>query len=230
MKPVIDLIGRRFGRYTVTGEAVRRKTNRYWTCKCDCGAVREVPQSSLTTGQANSCGCLHREIIGAQAKRLFTKHGHTVNHQSSPEYRAWRNMNRRCHDPGFGEYTRYGQRGIEVWPAWRRSAEGAFERFLAYIGLRPCKGYSIERIDNNKNYEPGNVRWATPKEQANNRSTNTRITLDGRTQTLSQWCDELGVKPGTVMSRILRGWPVERALTETARTWTRREDPEPPAV
>lgn len=219
MKPVLFLTGQRFGRYTVIGEAVRRKTNRYWTCRCDCGTIREVPQSSLTSGQSTSCGCYQREWT--RTHKPARRHGHTSNKSVTPEYRAWQNMNRRCHDPGFGEYTRYGQRGVMVADEWRRGTPGAFEAFLQAVGPRP-DGCSLERNNNDGPYAPGNVRWATSTEQANNRSTNTRITLDGETKTLAQWCRERGIKPGTVMSRLLRGWTVERALTEVVGKWTRR--------
>jgi hypothetical protein len=109
--------------------------------------------------------------------------------------------------------TRYSARGVTVCERWRQS----FDAFLRDMGERPSRAHSIDRIDNDGHYEPGNCRWATAKEQANHRRTSHLVTLDGRTQTVAQWADELGLKYMTVYHRIERGWPPERALVSSMR-------------
>lgn len=133
-------------------------------------------------------------------------------------------MRRRCYDTKYTEYPRYGARGIAVCDRWRDS----FEAFLADMGPRPGRWYSVERKNNNGPYELGNCYWATTEEQANNRRNNTLVTLQGRTQTLARWCRELGIKHHTVMTRMgKRGWSVEKALTTPVRGWTRKPAEEP---
>jgi hypothetical protein len=169
-----------------------------------------VPYSSLSQGTSRSCGCVQQERL--KTEKIAQTHGMS----GTAEYVAWQNMRRRCYDRGFTEYKRYGARGIRVCDAWRDD----FEVFLADMGLKPSVGHSLERRDNHGNYEPGNCFWATAQEQANNRSTNTLVTLQGRTQTLAQWCRELGIKHHTVMTRMgKRGWPIERALLTPVRAW-----------
>ena len=128
-------------------------------------------------------------------------------------------MRRRCYDVNYTEYPRYGARGIRVCDEWRDS----FETFLADMGLKPGVGraVSLERRDNDGPYAPWNCFWATAQEQANNRRSNTLVALNGKTQTLAQWCRELGIKHHTVMTRMgKRGWTVERALLTPVRSWS----------
>lgn len=128
-------------------------------------------------------------------------------------------MRRRCSDPNYSNYRNYGARGITVCEAW-----GDFSTFLADMGERP-PGKSIDRIDTNGNYEPGNCRWSTQKEQMTNVRTNRRVTIDGETMTLMQWAERIGIGYWTVQSRLKYGWPVERALTEPVRKSPRRSSP-----
>lgn len=135
----------------------------------------------------------------------------------SPEYRAWSAMNSRCHNRNDDRYSYYGKRGIAVWPGWRTPA--GFPHFLAEVGRRPSSQYSLDRIKNNLGYIPGNVRWATRKTQANNRKNGVMITLEGKKQTLAQWCDELERKYSVVWDRIYRyKWTKRRALLTPTRT------------
>lgn len=124
-------------------------------------------------------------------------------------YQAWTDMKRRCHDPRHWHYELYGARGIVVCPEWRESAEA----FAASVGERPSPQHSLDRIDNDRGYEPGNVRWATREEQQNNKSTSRRITHAGRTLTMTQWARELGVDRRVVHSRLRNGWSEREALT-----------------
>lgn len=126
--------------------------------------------------------------------------------------RSWKLAKRRCLDPNHEHYSRYGGRGISMCRKWLMS----FDAFIADMGPKP-NGTTIERIDNNGNYEPGNCKWATRKEQSNNRSTNKLVTLNGITQTVAQWCDALGVPHAAVRSRIRAGWTAERVFQERVK-------------
>lgn len=127
---------------------------------------------------------------------------------NSPEYTAWAGMLQRCRNPKNAAYPDYGGRGITVCDAWRDS----FEAFYADLGPRPSARHSIDRIDNDGNYEPGNCRWATAKEQNRNTRRARLLTFDGRTQLLSDWGAELGVHPEAIRGRLRRGWSIEDAL------------------
>lgn len=123
-------------------------------------------------------------------------------------YRTWYAMLQRCQNPRNPVFRRYGGRGITVCDRWQ-----SFENFYADMGSRPTPKHSIDRIDNNGNYEPGNCRWATPHEQARNRGDNYLIEWRGETRCLSDWCEVVGLTYSTVKGRLDSGWSVERALT-----------------
>jgi len=127
-------------------------------------------------------------------------------------YRAWASMKSRCLNPAHPAYPRYGGRGVTVCDRWLNS----FENFRDDMG-HPPNGMTLERIDNNRGYEPGNCKWADWDEQQSNRRDNVWLTFEGRTQTASQWAREVGIKATTISHRILRGWSAERALTTPPR-------------
>lgn len=129
-----------------------------------------------------------------------------------PEYVVWQGMIARCHRQRNAEYRNYGGRGITVCDRWR----GDFAAFIGDLGKRPSPTHTLERLDNDTGYCPGNVRWATQKEQSRNKRTNTRIELNGRTQTLIEWSEEIGINYKTLRYRLDQGWSVERALTTPA--------------
>lgn len=130
----------------------------------------------------------------------------------SPEYRSWMHMKTRCLNPRHIAYHRYGGRGIKICKRW---LEG-FENFLADLGPRPSSKHTLDRIDNDGDYEPSNVRWGTLAEQNNNRSDNRLISFQGKTQTLAEWSRALGVNKSALGNRLRAGWSIERTLT-TAR-------------
>lgn len=127
-----------------------------------------------------------------------------------PEYKTWENAIQRCTNPNHSSYERYGGRGIRVCEEWRDS----FLAFFEHVGPRPSPAHSIDRIDNDGDYEPGNVRWATDREQRANTRRTRRLTFQGRTQSLAMWAQEMGIRKSTLHYRfVCLGWSAERALT-----------------
>lgn len=208
MTKLKDLTGQRFGRWSVVGEAPKKGGQRHWHCLCDCGNEKDVYVGSLSRGVSMSCGCQRDEET---ARRNF-KHGVCDGyHTGTPPrtYNSWRNMKARCQNPKNHKYPIYGGRGITVCDNWQ-----TFAGFYADMGDCP-DDHSIDRIDNDGNYEPGNCRWATVEQQMSNQSTNRMLNFDGKTQTLAQWSRDIGINPITISRRInICGWSVERALTE----------------
>lgn len=134
--------------------------------------------------------------------------------RSRREYATWRNMLQRCERPESPDFSRYGGRGISVCERWH-----SFAAFLADMGAKP-EGMSIDRIDNDGNYEPGNCRWATKKEQGRNRRTNRKVTFNGETLTPAEWAERLGMSR-EVMHQRLKRWSTEEALQRPIR-YTKR--------
>lgn len=194
-----DLTGRVFGRLTVEGYShthTQRSGKRaaVWSCRCECGGTASVMTSNLKKGNTRSCGCLH--------KQQMTLHGKS----STRLYRVWQSMLQRCSNPNASRYAEYGGRGIKVCHRWQK-----FENFLADVGERP-EGTSLDRINVNGDYEPGNVRWATIAEQARNKRANVMIEWGGRRMIQTDWAKELGIKDQTLIKR-LKMWPLEKAMT-----------------
>jgi len=195
------MIRSRFGRLSVTSrDSSRSGRRRYWLCNCVCGSRVSVREDSLVSGRTQSCKCLQKD----RQRETFTTHGMS----GRPEYQVWADMIGRCENENRENHERYGGRGIEVCPAWRES----FEAFLADVGPRPSRHYSIERIDNARGYEPGNCRWATAAEQSRNKRNTHSIEHAGRTMCLADWARHIGICPKSLRKRIHK-WGVQRALS-----------------
>jgi hypothetical protein len=161
---LVDLTGRRFGRLTVLGRVPGQPGRVSWLCACDCGGIAISLSNNLARGDSQSCGCLRSEQI---SERAFARNKARITHglSKTPEYAAWWAMRERCQNPEHPAYEHYGGRGISVCKEWAES----FETFFAYVGRRPSDEHSLDRINNDGNYEPGNVRWATIDVQNSNK-------------------------------------------------------------
>lgn len=190
---MLKLEGMRFGRLLV----VRRLPGGMWMCKCDCGRISQPITNNLVRGNTLSCGCRLEE-----SRRT---HGQT----GSPEYRSWRAMRSRCLMESDGSYRNYGGRGIGIVPEW-----SDFENFLRDMGTKPNRQFDLDRIDNNKGYGPDNCRWVSRKRNLNNKRTNRIVEFRGRSQTITEWAEEVGIHPRTLHYRLTVGWSTERAFTE----------------
>lgn len=200
MKP--EMIGRRFHRMLIVEYAGSSANKSVLVrCRCDCGTLKVVRLCSLERSEIKSCGCFRRECSASQ--KVGLKHGWA----RSRTYESWSAMKHRCTNVNHAAYKHYGGRGITVCPQWRES----FESFLGDLGERPV-GFSLDRIDPNGNYEPGNCRWASPRIQGNNRRSNRWLNCNGITLTLSEWAEVTGLRVTTIRERLRRGWSVARAL------------------
>lgn len=208
MRKPLNIAGQRFGRLVAQAPAGRSKNRMSkWACACDCGNTAEVRIDLLRRGLTKSCGCLVREVSSKLLTAHNTVHGHAKNGEMTTEYKKWRSVITRC-DPKYADaFPSHAGRGIAVCDRWQ-----TFENFLADMGPFPGPGYTIERINNDGNYEPGNCRWATMKEQMRNTSRTRFVEHDGRRQCFLDWCAETGVDQRTARKRIARGWTIKQAL------------------
>lgn len=197
--PHRDRTNERYGRLLVTGRAVEPDT---FLCTCDCGQAVSAKAHALSSGDKISCGCAKS---GPTCESGMRTHGRT----GDATYRCWQSVVRRCTNPAATGYETYGGRGIRVCDQWR-----TFEGFLADMGDRPTPDYSVERIDTNGHYEPGNCKWATRREQANNTTRNRYIEFRGERMTVTEWAGRLGIPEKTLTNRLNRGWTVDRAFAE----------------
>lgn len=197
---LIDETGKRYGKLLVVGRDTNRKPVGHWKCICDCGETTSVYGTSLRNGGTTSCSCVRNAT--------HVTHGRS----NSSVYNIFKGMTQRCLNENNPRYKRYGGRGIKICDRWHPATPNAFDNFLEDMGERPTSKHSIDRINNDGNYEPENCQWATLEEQGSNKSTNRNLTLVGRTQTLSRWAREKGIKPSVVDKRLRIGWTESQAL------------------
>lgn len=195
-KPIRDLTNQRFGRLVAIVRSLSKHGHAYWLCKCDCGKEKEIMGGSLTKGLTKSCGCLHREGYKG-------RHGNSSG-KTSRTYNAWSGMKQRCRNPKSPAFKDYGARGIGYCEEWEQ-----FEAFIRDMGECPTSNHSIDRIDNEKGYSPGNCRWATRLEQAGNKRNSKLTEADAiavRMSTLEAdvLATAYGVQPQTI-NKIRRG-------------------------
>lgn len=185
-----------------------------WECICECGTTFVAKGPDLRSGNTKSCGCLRSEKRVNPPPPPQT-HGDTVGKKKSPEYVTWSAMKNRCYTESAVNYPIYGGRGITVCDRWRDS----FEAFLEDMGRRPSLSHTIDRIDKDGDYEPGNCRWANPKQQGSNTSKNKFVTINGETLHYREAARRFGKCPwGTISARIHKGWdPADAILTPSQR-------------
>lgn len=182
-----DLTEHRFGMLTVLKlHSYAKKSNCKWECVCDCGSIKIIDRGNLTSGRQVSCGCLNRK----KAKDGHTTHGHS----KTSLYKVWSYMITRCYNEKVEHYHNYGGRGISVCERWRSD----YMNFYNDMHNGYVKGLHLDRIDVNGNYEPGNCRWVTAKENARNKRNNLRLDVEGVSKTLKEWAEIHG-QPYLVM-------------------------------
>jgi len=201
-----NLEGKVFGKLKVIEMAPRTQKKTFWVCTCECGKTHTIRSDSLTSGKTTSCGCAKKD---QDRINLIMAHRHKKS--GTRLYTIRNGIISRCHNQNVVCFERYGGRGIKVCDDWRNSPESFMDWALS-------NGYnddlSIERIDSNGNYEPSNCKWATVKEQSNNRRSTVKITINGETKSMKTWCHDLGLNYGTVNSRYNRGVSMERLFSE----------------
>lgn len=207
---MINLTGHTYGELVVLSYSGRTQHgSTVWICQCACGNQTETTSNRLRTGTTKSCGCRNiRKTIERNVANTIHGHASSSLKRETPTYRSWQCMIFRCQNPSADNYPEYGGRGVTVCDRWR-----SFELFLNDLGVRPPR-MTLDRIDVNGNYEPGNCRWATAITQGRNRRSNKFLTFNGETLTIAEWVERLGCKSSAIRERLRKGWSVERTLTE----------------
>lgn len=193
-----DLTGQRFGRWLVLSRASRpvgKSRGAYWNCQCTCGTERPVFGRNLRNGESGGCGCGRP----ARAKLRSTTHGQS----ETTTYSIWRTFRQRCNNPKNDHYNSYGGRGISVCDRW--NASRGFANFLTDMGERPSQSHTLDRINNDGNYEPGNCRWATKREQHRNRRNTIRLQVAGEELCATDVAQLCAIHQNTVVRCIRLG-------------------------
>lgn len=196
-----DLSGQKFGRLTALFYVAGGK----WECQCECGCLKNIGSTNLRKGLIKSCGCLAIDV----RRTTFLTHGHSRLGKISPEYRAWSDAKDRCTNPKKINWHRYGGRGVIMCEEWMES----FEAFLNHVGLRPSPKHSLDRYPNNNgNYEPGNVRWATREQQGNNTSSTRVLVVRGQAMSVTEASKKFGKHRKFISRRLDKGCTPEVAV------------------
>jgi len=196
-------LGEKFG-YLIVQQKI---SDKYFSCLCQCSNIKNVRKDHLRSGKTISCGCYKAKGASNRAKNMHvanTKHGLS----KSNVYSVWHGIRQRCNNPNNPAFEYYGGRGIKVCDRWNNS----FDNFIADMG-QP-EGLTIDRIDNNGDYEPGNCQWVTRATQQSNRRVNRFIEYNGKRQTAMAWSIELGIPHQTIYGRIDLGWDIEKVLSK----------------
>ena len=212
MSKVTNLTGKKFGRlYVISRNGSNEHGRALWLCKCECGNIKTILSSSLINGSTNSCGCYNKET----SRNRQLKH----NKSNTKLYKVWQGIKTRCYDKNFMYYDNYGGRGIQVYDEWKND----FAKFYNWSMNNGYKeGLTIDRIDNDGNYEPSNCRWVTRAKQNNNMRKNILLHYHGEEKTISDWAIEFNLNRTALYYRIKRGWPLEQALTISTKGTQRK--------
>ena len=213
MGKFVDLTGQKFNKLTVISRVESRrqpsgKLVTYWKCKCECGKTTEVKACDLKNGHTVSCGCSHIQQAKQQAKTM-SKNNILHGKSNTRLYHIYNGMFNRCYKEKHKFYKNYGGRGIKICDEW-------LNNFMTFYNWAINNDYqdnlTIDRINNDGNYEPNNCRWQTIKEQANNRRTNQMYEYKGKKQSLKEICNELHLNYTTIWKRIKKGMSLEEAI------------------
>lgn len=201
---MLDLTGEKYHRLTVICRAERTSTKTRWSCRCDCGTLIEVNTIHLRNSHVKSCGCIPRR----NSDRVMNEHGKLVRPEG---FGSWKAMQSRCYCKSDDSYEKYGARGITVCDRWR--GPKGLAQFLRDMGPKPSPDHSVGRKNWKLGYSPGNCRWETALEQGERKQNSNMLTHGGKTQHMTAWTRELGLKPGSLRLRLNRGWSVHKALS-----------------
>lgn len=201
-----EMVGKKFGSWTVIEDLPKENKQRMELCECDCGIIRKVRFTNLIMGESLSCGCKEKHYKIKYPKDIPNRE-RLLN--------IYRGMKSRCYNPQNDSYKYYGQRGISICKEWLDEKEG-FENFSKWANSNNYSPImSIDRINVNGNYEPDNCRWVELSEQSRNRRNCTYLTYEGKTLTLNEWAREIGCSRNTIQYRLTHGWNIEDILTKT---------------
>lgn len=193
-------VGDVVGRWTVVAEAERRNSQRCWACRCSCGKESVIRENAIQRGESQSCGCLRRE------KHIERIRDHGLS--ETAEYKVWSHLISRCTNPKDKSYKDYGGRGISVSPSWLSS----FTSFLRDVGPRPTSKHSLDRTNNNGNYDSENAHWILRSKQNRNKRSNKVLSIGSESLCLVDWVERTTLLYHTVKRRLMYGWTPEEAL------------------
>lgn len=201
MSRALDLQGNVFNRLTVLERSLKKGRHSYWLCICSCGKKHIARQDGLIANAIKSCGCLRNEVV----RKRSLKHGASIGRKTTKEYKSWLAAKDRCYNPNSEKYHIYGARGIVMHSSWVND----FATFFKHMGQCPSN-HTLDRIKNDGNYEPGNCRWATIKQQSRNTSVNVWISYKGITMIEADWARYFNMDKRNFNKKWKRGLSIEQ--------------------